>query len=473
MQSKILMSIIFLALASCRKELNVLPTTQMVDGNVIVDQKSAQTALNGVYYCFANANFDGNSNPVLTWLLVNEITPSELSGLFYDPTSNNEYSNHIYSPSFYRVGSIWSYNYKVVNAANNFLKNIEPIDNINEVEKKKLIGEAKFLRAYANSMLLFYYGQYNDLNSPFGIILRNEPVNSSNIQLERSNVKDCYDYILGDIEEAISVLPELNTQNIYACKWAAKLLKARILMERGSTKDYEEVVTLCKDIISNSPYELEDDVKNIFLSKGLSSREVILGVQPFTNDNFKYLKYIVYNQPICSELLVELFENDPRKNWIYQIVPGYNGDINVFTKYYPGNANDPRAIAVSNVSYSMRLTEAYLLQAEAIVASGGNLNEAKNLLKTVKQHAGFTSFSDIDTTNTPEYLQLLIIKEEIKNFVGESGQDWFAECRLPFTTLQNLQPSIRYKSLLVLPIPQSEIQRNLKLAGMQNPGYGN
>ncbi|HEU0228698.1 MAG TPA: hypothetical protein VFQ86_13240, partial [Arachidicoccus soli] len=70
-------------------------------------------------------------------------------------------------------------------------------------------------------------------------------------------------------------------------------------------------------------------------------------------------------------------------------------------------------------------------------------------------------------------LQLMIVKEEMKNFVGEAGQDWLAVRRLPFTTLQKLIPTITSKTLLLLPIPQDEITKNIKLKGMQNPGYGN
>ena len=49
------------SLWGCKKELNVYPTTSEVDGNIIVDAKSAATALNGVYYQFADAGLDWDS----------------------------------------------------------------------------------------------------------------------------------------------------------------------------------------------------------------------------------------------------------------------------------------------------------------------------------------------------------------------------------------------------------------------------
>src|SRR3979490_37806 len=69
-----------LSLTACKKELNVLPSTSEVDGNVIVDTKSASTVLNGVYYRFADAGTDYSGVPSLNWVDVNEGIPSTLCG---------------------------------------------------------------------------------------------------------------------------------------------------------------------------------------------------------------------------------------------------------------------------------------------------------------------------------------------------------------------------------------------------------
>jgi len=91
------------------------------------------------------------------------------------------------------------------------------------------------------------------------------------------------------------------------------------------------------------------------------------------------------------------------------------------------------------------------------------------LLKTVMGHAGFTDLSSVDAATTAAQLQLLIVQEEMKNFVGEAGQDWFALRRLPFSTVQCLLPTIIDKSLLLLPVPDAEIISNDKIK--QNPNY--
>src|SRR6185437_2748236 len=151
-----------LLLASCKKQLNVLPTTSEVDGDVITDVQSARTTLNGVYYRFANAGADYNSIPITQWYSVQEGMPSELSGLVTYPYGGIDLADHSFNAASLSVTYIWNYGYDLVNAANGFLKNIEPVTNIDAPVKQQMIAEAKFLRAFANATLLLYYGQYYD-----------------------------------------------------------------------------------------------------------------------------------------------------------------------------------------------------------------------------------------------------------------------------------------------------------------------
>jgi len=465
---------VILLSGSCSKQLNVYPTTSEVDGKVITDLQSARTALNGVYYRFANAGFDNNNNPSVLWVSVNENIPSELSGLFIYPYGGNEVSEHRYQSTSGVSTTVWKYGMNIVNAANGFMKNLAPVSGIPADTKKELESEAKFLRAYANFTLLAYFGQYDDPSSAYGIVLRTDFVTSDNISQPRSSVKEAYDLMLADLDEAIAGLPKENTANFYASAGAAKLLKARVLMLRNQPADKDVVVSLCQNIIDESPYKLEASYKDLFWNRGLESSEVILGIKPYTQDVYKYNDYLYYFSVTGSDLMLDLFKGDPRGRWIMSPIanPHLEGKMQVITKYSSTDVENPSATPNSSVSYAMRLTEAYLLEAEALTESGGDLNTAKSLLKTVLSKSGVTDFTAIDAVKTAEDLKVQIIKEEMRNFVGEAGQDWFAFRRLPFATIQKMAPTIKTKELLVLPIPQDEINRNSGLKGMQNPGYG-
>ena len=454
-------------LSACKKELNVYPTTSEVDGKVIVDSQSASTVLNGIYYRFADAGVNKNNVPSVEWSDVNEALPSSLCGTlsnssqFWDPSS--------FTPQSYGADFQWKYGYNIVNAANGFLKNVAPVTTIAAATKIEMTAEAKFLRAFGNTQLLLYYGQFYDVTSQYGIILRNEFVTSDNINLPRSTVGQCYTAILNDLDTAIAGLPALNAHIYYANASAAKLLKARLLINRGAAGDYDSVISLTNDIITNGPFVLEDSTKNVFLSAGFSSQEVILAVQPYPNETYKFNSYQYYLQYVATDTLVSLLTNDPRSQWMYQAGNYYGTMENEFTKYYSGDPNNIAQTPLSEDSYAFRLTEAYLLESEAITLSGGSLATAKTLLETVQGHAGITDFTAINNANSAAALEVLIVEEELRNFVGENGADWFALRRLPLTTIQTIQPLLKSTDRFLLPIPYAEITENGSM--VQNPGY--
>jgi len=466
--------LIGLALVACNKQLNVYPTTSEVDGNVIHDTKSAQTVLNGVYYRFANGSVDYNNNPTIKWQDVNENLPSGLAGtLNYSGGGSSAFTLTL-TPADYNAGTIWTYGYQLVNAANGFLKNIGPATTIPTATKNQLTSEGRFLRAFGNAELLLYYGQYYDATSKYGIILRDTFVTSNNIVQARASVADCYTSIIADLDYAIANLPAQTSQIFYANASAAKILKAQVLINRGASGDYATVVSLMNDVISNGPFSLEGNQKDIFLTNGASSKEVILACSPFPAQTFKWQEYQYYGQFTATDALTSLMANDPRNQWVYKHDPGGSiygryYPVDEVTKYYSGPLVNPANTPLSENCYAFRLSEAYLLEAEALCLSSGDLSQAKSLLKTVEAHAGITDFSDVDAATSAAELQVLVVKEDIKNFFCENGADWFALRRLPLATAQTIQPALKSAVQLIMPIPLAEISTNAKC--VQNPGY--
>jgi starch-binding outer membrane protein, SusD/RagB family len=469
-------------LGACKKQLDVFPTTSEVDGNAITDQQSAQTVLNGVYYRFADAGLDEHPNVPLPvsapysiatqstlWTDVNEVLPSELSGSsnLFDPDSINGFT---FNPGTTNVNYIWQYGYALVSAANGFIKNATSVATIPATAKQQMLAEAKFLRAFGNSELLLYYGQYNDPSSPYGIILRDTFATTADIQLPRSTVAAAYTSILSDLDAAIEGLPILNTAIYYANASDAKLLEARLLMNRGATGDYARVIDLTKDIIANGPFALEDSLKDIFLTKGFNSPEVMLGVQPYSSESYKFQNYVSVKEYVGTDSLASLLANDARSQWVYATILDLYGIQKMVTKYYSGDPTNPAQTPLSTYCYAFRLTEAYLLEAEAITLSTGDLPSAKTLLTTVMSHAGAGAQEMAAVANavTPAALQLEIVKENMRNFACENGVDWFALRRLPFATLQSLNPNIKDAHQLIFPIPTAELDQNNVI---QNPGY--
>ena len=470
---KLAYSISLLALAflqeACKKDLNALPENSVVQQVLVTDAKTAEIALNGAYYSFANAT------AVKTNWQDHEVAPAMLAGyLGYGfgqlPEEENRNSS-IYS-SYY-----WDESYKVLNTVNGVLQSVSSVaDNAFAGSRKnEIIGELHFLRAYAHFKLLSYYGEWFKLNSPYGVLLRTEATTKSNIAKARSSVKDSYAFILSDLDDAIKNAPATN-KNYYATKWAAMVLKMRVLMSKGESADYSEVVNLANTIIQNSPYALEANVKDIFRSKGLASNEVILGLKPQANQELDYYSRSAQYWPGASSLYVakkalkDLLGTDPRGTWLVGSASPYSAyspDTYFFGKYI-GEGETPTQ--VSETYYAMRLSEVYLLKAEAIDRSGGSLSDAKAAVKEVMTHAGVTDFSAIDGANTSKDLLLQIYYETVRSLVAEDGQEWMALLRLDFDTVKQIKPTITTQAQYILPIPHSEFVYNPTI-GDQNPGY--
>ena len=197
----------------------------------------------------------------------------------------------------------------------------------------------------------------------------------------------------------------------------------------------------------------------------------MLGVQPYPNENDRFDDYQETGTYQAAGLLPEVLADDARNQWVYKAYTSlYNGNYNELTKYYSGDPEHVVQTPLSEYFYAFRLSEAYLLEAEAITLSTGDLATAKTLLTTVMSHAGAgaTELAAVANAATPAALQLEIVKENLRNFAYENGVDWLALRRLPFSTIQTLNPLIKDATKLIFPIPTTELMYNNVI---QNPGY--
>ncbi|MDF2188497.1 RagB/SusD family nutrient uptake outer membrane protein [Paraflavitalea sp. CAU 1676] len=458
-------AVALLVQTSCKKQLNALPSQAIVDGNVVVDQKSAEIALNGAYYRFAKAT---TVLSVLStgWSFPHEIIPAMMAGSMQYGFGAVYYQTHRFTPT--QTGD-WGYAYAVLNAANGTIAGVEalPDGSFIGARKKEILAEARFLRAYAHFFLLSYFGEWHTPDSKFGVLLRKEPLTFKNGSAgARSTVKESYDFIMEDIDYAIANGPE-NRPVHYANKAAAQALKLRVLMSRGQTADYKELINVANALIGNNNYALEANLKDLFLTKGLTSKEVILGIAPYPNQRTRKMNYEFIQSSVflATSYFKNLLANDPRATWMLRVPPP--GTMSFLKdSLYIGKYTGPKY----EDAYVFRLTEVYLQKAEAIVRSGGSLVDARNILKEVMGHAGVTNFTAVDNANTAPDLLYQLYLEYVRNLAAEDGIEWFALLRLPFETVKALRPTITSKEQYILPVPATEFQLNPGF-GDQNPGY--
>jgi hypothetical protein len=296
---------------------------------------------------------------------------------------------------------------------------------------------------------LRYFGQFYNLNSSYGIIVKTEPSNFTTRNIARNTVAEAYDIILSDLDYAIANAPNFSTP-IYMSKTAAKALKAKVLLFKG---EYAAAAELADEVITDNTRSLSTTFAKVF-SDGFTSTEMIFmratDAVTFTADR----KKIVYTS-----------RHAIASNWFKTKM---TGDPRIAVTYTPANSTILKVnnTAFNGPTYFIRLAEMYLIKAEGLARSEASLDDAKAPLLEVRSRA-FGSPQTSAATTTDELLDE-IFDEIIKELSFENGSEWFAAIR--FNKIKTIKPTVTSDDQYILPIPESEILSN-PLFGGQNPGY--
>lgn len=193
-------------------------------------------------------------------------------------------------------------------------------------------AEARFLRAFYYWILVETFGDtyYTDQPSS-GTILMN-PVKTSTV--------DIYQHLFADLDWAISSkLSTSQNDGGRVTVWAAKALKARLLLTRASLLNdvnlYEQAYTLAKDVIDNGPFELAANYASIWDMKygdGNANNEVIWYVDYSTNN--------LYNSELDNAAIIRNGGNNAHLLFCmkYDDQPGLTRSIEYgrpFNRYMP------------------------------------------------------------------------------------------------------------------------------------------
>ena len=120
----------------------------------------------------------------------------------------------------------WENMYENIQNINTIIANIDAVETLTTAEetlKKRLKGEAYFLRAYEYATILMNYG---------GAVLFDEPntLEQDFQAVRRSTIAETKDFVLADIASAITTLTGLSIDQGRATPAAAAALKSRVLL---------------------------------------------------------------------------------------------------------------------------------------------------------------------------------------------------------------------------------------------------
>ena len=214
---KIILSLfVGLALAGCEDFLDTEPTNLKTIENYPATQEDADQVLTGIYAVLAMPN------PLQTSFLSSELRSDNMlgGGGITDISTKAIAQCQKWSESSF--ADAWKTNYMGIFRANVFLDAIDQVTWNSEEDRKRMEGEARFLRAH----------YYFDLSRMFGDVCLIETPESVNVP--RSPAADTYALIASDLKKAIEELlptePYDAVESGRVTKWAAEALMARVFL---------------------------------------------------------------------------------------------------------------------------------------------------------------------------------------------------------------------------------------------------
>jgi len=169
----------------------------------------------------------------------------------------------------------WELFYTAVNTCNTGIKYVEEAPELilTNADKDAYLGELKTLRA-------FYYWHLVETWGP--VQINREPVSSVSTEAHRDSEEDVYVFMLEDLNDAITKLALKTTKTGHINLWAAKALRARILLYQASkfnnSQAYTDAATAAEDVISGSGLSFFTnyaDCWKVNYQNGTANKEVI------------------------------------------------------------------------------------------------------------------------------------------------------------------------------------------------------
>jgi hypothetical protein len=483
--------LVFMLGNSCQNGnfLDVKPQGVINANNYFQTKDHGVWAVNAVYNSLRDWNLTS-----FPWLAMTDIVSDDaVKGSFpADAQRLTAFDDFTWDPGFPEdIRGSWRGHYQGIFRANVAIDGVPKIPLMDETLRKRLIGEAKFLRAYFYFNLVRWFGD---------LPLITRPLTQAEFYTQtRASSGEIYKLITSDLTEAIANLPE---KSAYApedlgraTKGSARGLLAKVYL---TVKDYPNAEKFALEVINSKEYALLADFSKIFLPEGENSSESVFEVQA-TALEASYAGATPWNMVqgvrgtpnlgwgfnLPSDDLVKAFEfGDPRRDATVLLVGEALPDgsaviednLQIDNERYNQKAWAPsHALLQDNGPSNIRMlryADVLLIAAEAL-NENGKAQQALPYLNAVRARARGTRKNILpDVTVTDKDALRQRIWQERRVELAMEQQRWF-------DLLRTGQAEAKMKALgkkfikgrhELFPIPQTEIDLsggNVK----QNPGY--
>ena len=439
--------------------LDVEPTSQIEAADAFKDKKGVTAALNGAY--------DILQSPAISQdvIVFGDLPADNLIHIGTKKEYRQISDQHIFTENAY-VEGIWNDSYDGINRLNNIIERIDEAAGMSEEDKKGVLGQCYFMRAFHYFNLVKFFG---------GVPIKQFSTTSQSpdeLNAPRNSKEEVYDFLVSDLGIAKDLFEGTGRQSpVYADEGAVTGLLARAYLYTGQ---YAEALSMATEVIGMG-YELVDgtDYSAIF-DETRSNNEVIFLID-FLNDNETSgmadwflpdgrFEVSAWDTPSKESSIFEVFgDADLRKT-----ISVGESDITGNLEYYGNKYTD--YVTNNDATIILRLAEMYLIAAEssneiAYVPDG----EAFDFLNAVRTRAGLDAFTSSELPDQEAFR--LAIEQERRLELCFEGHRYFDLVRTgrAAEVLPQIGPLTGANQYL-FPIPRSEFDTNESI-NENNPGY--
>nr|WP_299422634.1 RagB/SusD family nutrient uptake outer membrane protein [uncultured Emticicia sp.] len=468
----ILSALIFTG-ASCSDKLELLPEQSLAGSQAFSSVANAESTLRGVYSQTQLLEVFGSGPQII---FDYQADNTDFVGSF--PTLQDINSYVTTSPNA-TIEAYWQVNYRVINAANSVIENAPGVKDpaLTPEIAKRLVAEAKFLRAITHLNLLNMFAQPFQIQngaSP-GIPLLLKSFTGEIEYPSRATVAACYDQMIKDMNEALIDLPAVSTpaSRGRATKGAAAGYLSRLHLYKG---EFQKAADFANQVISaTTAYSLATNYS--FYGAAPTAEHVFVIINSATdNGRTGSGGWASYHRPASNggrgdcamapslETSFGREATDKRFVDLSTFVTAADGQRKRMTLKFPDAANN------TDLAPLMRTSEMYLTRAEALAELNGINDESLTLVNGIRVRAGLPIWTSTTFATKTAFISA-ILEERRKElcFEGHRRMDLLRK-GLPLRTSGPTAALAAYGSpKTVLPLPQREIDLNKNL--VQNQSY--
>lgn len=248
---------------ACTKKLNVLDENNPTIDSYFKTAIELQNGVNSIYSSLRSAQLVGRE-----WFFLHDMRGGEAAsgGAQLEAPRAELLVQAAPAPSNSVMSDVWGGSYRMINRANTIIQKAPGVTD-NTALRDRLVGEAKFLRAWA----------YFELVSQWGDVpLYTEVATTATGFQPKSPAADIYTLIISDLTDAVQKLPATYgaSDNGRATSGAANALLGRVQMQKG---DYAAAKTALLQVygkyslVDNYQWNFDGDVRddnNVAITSG-------------------------------------------------------------------------------------------------------------------------------------------------------------------------------------------------------------